>query len=272
MKIKLIFLLIFQIFSSSIFCQYHFLETLNDVLIGPHNVDQFYPEQVEFYTKRYNKMTNYIDKLIGGHEAEIQELEKAGKKKILNRGRINQKKEIIEILEIDKEIIEDYKMLWAGLVLGSREKDFAKAFDESQCYSFFANYKNISSQDCRIELDKREFLEWEEFMRLGEIEKKQHRQIIQPAGTKWIKKRADKNCLSNDPKDCMVWCLLEIPEEYQVINYYEEAPENFQVSEDRAVFYRNFSLENSQEKKYRIFTLRENMELNILDFKTIKCD
>ena len=33
------------------------------------------------------------------------------------------------------------------------------------------------------------------------------------ARSKWVKKRADKNCLSADPNDCMVWCLVEeIPE------------------------------------------------------------
>ncbi|MFK7774105.1 MAG: hypothetical protein AB8F94_18280 [Saprospiraceae bacterium] len=272
MKIKLLVLIFFQIFSNSIFGQYHFLETLNDVLIGPQNVDQFYPEQVEIYTKKYDRMTQYIDELITNHRVEIKEMEKAEKKKLWNRNRIKQKNELIEVLEIDKEIIEDYKMLWSELVLGSREKEFANVYDESNCYSFFANYKNISSQDCRIELDEREFLEWEEFMPQKDIEKKQHLQILQPAGTKWIKKRADKNCLSNDPNDCMVWCLVEIPEEYQVTNYYEDIPDNFQLSEDRNVFYRQFSMENINQKKYRIFTLRNDRELNILDFKKVKCD
>ncbi len=35
--------------------------------------------------------------------------------------------------------------------------------------------------------------------------------VIQNASTKWVKKRVDKNCISNDPDDCMVWCLEEIP-------------------------------------------------------------
>ena len=30
-----------------------------------------------------------------------------------------------------------------------------------------------------------------------------------PAATKWVKKRADRNCLSADPNDCLVWCLVE---------------------------------------------------------------
>lgn len=28
-------------------------------------------------------------------------------------------------------------------------------------------------------------------------------------GTKWVKKKADRNCLSADPDDCLVWCLVE---------------------------------------------------------------
>lgn len=27
--------------------------------------------------------------------------------------------------------------------------------------------------------------------------------------TRWVKKKADKNCLSSNPDDCLVWCLVE---------------------------------------------------------------
>lgn len=36
--------------------------------------------------------------------------------------------------------------------------------------------------------------------------------IIVEGGQKWVKKMADKNCLSADPNDCLVWCLVEQPE------------------------------------------------------------
>lgn len=32
-----------------------------------------------------------------------------------------------------------------------------------------------------------------------------------PAHTAWEKKVVDKNCLSDDPKDCLVWCLVNVP-------------------------------------------------------------
>ncbi|NNE29951.1 MAG: peptidoglycan-binding protein [Saprospiraceae bacterium] len=34
---------------------------------------------------------------------------------------------------------------------------------------------------------------------------------VSPASTKWVKKKADRNCLSADPNDCLVWCLVEVP-------------------------------------------------------------
>lgn len=36
-----------------------------------------------------------------------------------------------------------------------------------------------------------------------------------PAHTKWIKKKADKNCLSDDPEDCLIWCLIEVPAQFK---------------------------------------------------------
>lgn len=38
-----------------------------------------------------------------------------------------------------------------------------------------------------------------------------------PASTRWEKRRSDQNCLSADPDDCLVWCLVEIPAEYKTV-------------------------------------------------------
>ncbi|MCC6281950.1 MAG: peptidoglycan-binding protein [Saprospiraceae bacterium] len=37
------------------------------------------------------------------------------------------------------------------------------------------------------------------------------------ASTKWVKKKADFNCLNANPDDCLVWCLVETPAEYQTL-------------------------------------------------------
>jgi len=41
---------------------------------------------------------------------------------------------------------------------------------------------------------------------------------VQPATTKWIEKRGTGTCLSADPKDCVVWCLQEIPAVYSTVS------------------------------------------------------
>lgn len=38
---------------------------------------------------------------------------------------------------------------------------------------------------------------------------------VRPAGVKWVRKKADFNCLQANPDDCLVWCLVETPAEYQ---------------------------------------------------------
>ncbi len=38
-----------------------------------------------------------------------------------------------------------------------------------------------------------------------------------PASTKWVKKRSGDNCLSADPADCMIWCLVEVPATYKTV-------------------------------------------------------
>lgn len=34
-----------------------------------------------------------------------------------------------------------------------------------------------------------------------------------PASTKWVKKKADKNCNSANPHDCLIWCLVDVDEQ-----------------------------------------------------------
>jgi len=33
--------------------------------------------------------------------------------------------------------------------------------------------------------------------------------VIKPEQKGWVKRKADRNCLSHDPEDCMVWCLVD---------------------------------------------------------------
>lgn len=41
---------------------------------------------------------------------------------------------------------------------------------------------------------------------------------VRPSSTKWVETVGDQNCLSADPKDCIVWCMVEIPAEYKTVS------------------------------------------------------
>ena len=45
---------------------------------------------------------------------------------------------------------------------------------------------------------------------------------IMPAHTKWIKKKADKNCLSVNPEDCLVWCLVDVEQEIKTVHVLQD--------------------------------------------------
>lgn len=59
--------------------------------------------------------------------------------------------------------------------------------------------------------------------------------------TRWEKKKANRNCLSSDPEDCMVWCLVEVPAhpglQTSVTLSIPEAPHNAIIFKENAYAY-----------------------------------
>jgi hypothetical protein len=39
-----------------------------------------------------------------------------------------------------------------------------------------------------------------------------YEEVITPKGQQWVQKKSDPNCISSDPNDCLVWCLVDMPE------------------------------------------------------------
>jgi len=44
------------------------------------------------------------------------------------------------------------------------------------------------------------------------VERELKEYVLIKENTKWVKRKADRNCISQNPDDCLVWCLVEIPE------------------------------------------------------------
>ena len=77
------------------------------------------------------------------------------------------------------------------------------------------------------------WVEEDEVFQVRMISKKM---LDKPMSTRWIKKKTDKNCLSEDPDDCLVWYQAEVPPTYRITkDYIDETQENFSTDE----FFRN---------------------------------
>ena len=61
--------------------------------------------------------------------------------------------------------------------------------------------RTVEIEEACVDIEVADYL-WED--EIFEIE-------VQAATKKWVKQKADKNCLSADPEDCLVWCLVDVP-------------------------------------------------------------
>lgn len=62
----------------------------------------------------------------------------------------------------------------------------------------------------------------EEAYAILEVIPQQYEQVldrveIKPAVTRWVRKKAERDCLGADPDDCFVWCMVEEPAQYQTL-------------------------------------------------------
>lgn len=65
------------------------------------------------------------------------------------------------------------------------------------------------------------------YKNIDNIEHEEVKVVYQEGSQKWVKKKADKNCLSADPNDCLVWCLVEVKE----ISVMKKIPNNPEMAE-----------------------------------------
>ena len=60
---------------------------------------------------------------------------------------------------------------------------------------------------------------------------------IYPAHQRWEKRKADGECQSKDPEECLVWCLVEIPEKFVELKIVKDTSvtDNYQVTKIRRI-------------------------------------
>lgn len=67
------------------------------------------------------------------------------------------------------------------------------------------------------------------------------REIDVPEHSRWLKKKADVNCQSENPDDCISWKEIKVPTTFKIIKEYsDETPENFSTEEFLDKNFENF--------------------------------
>lgn len=56
---------------------------------------------------------------------------------------------------------------------------------------------------------------------------------------KWIQKKTN-DCMSPDPKDCMIWCKVEIPGEYKELKILKDTSQTKNFKIEKVIIYKDF--------------------------------
>ena len=255
------------------FSQSQELETILTTLIGPENVDSYYEEQIRYYQDYLDELKQEIKQML--------EVEQVAERKIRAKKKIRDKQKVrlaeimdeIALLKLDLVYIDEFLLYWKEheTSLYQKTKEFSTSFDANKCYKLFFEGKELFSDKYEIiEKDLMEKIKWKEYT---EYETYTSRVEVKPASTEWVKRKADRNCISSNPDDCMVWCLVEVPAEYKTVTK-KGCPQEFNSSKDKFQCTNVCSTENRAKKRRKIVIQNKeypSKELRISDYSIVEC-
>ncbi len=226
------------------------------VLITPKDVDRYYPEQKEFYLEYYDNLStqNQLDQ-----EKLINEKALISKRKRLRSKDIRAiqsiESELDSLIQQSKLILENTSM-WANINYNQDKNE--ELFLSSNCYDINTTRGIFSPEEYSVdEISVSNSITWSEHVKtynhISQIDESSNNQ-------KWVKKKP-KNCVSSDPDDCLVWCLITCPLE-------------FEYNTDNQICSRHIVVDNikSTYQKIEVVLLSTNQELIVIDFREIECD
>jgi len=238
------------------------------VFFGPDNIigDKAYlsSDYMEDLKIAYSDLT-YLYQEENSRQIAIESLEKIKKRDKIALSDIKQSKSQISL---ELSMIDSLINQWAKISLKQDQLSEAK--------------KSLEDGNC-IEFSTTEGVFYSEDITIRGINDVYYEQVILPTKinkeTKWTKIKADANCLSDEPEDCMVWCLKEI-------NYYfyndmkndkydgEACP--CDMNYDENLKYCSKKIEYNQNRtrinRLRLLSAGELRSLELIDWKVVNCE
>ncbi|MDA9774233.1 hypothetical protein N9B82_04675 [Saprospiraceae bacterium] len=167
--------------------QLYITEYTGEVLFGPENVA---PTNVEICNQMIGEL-EYYQQLSIEMEDELASLEV--KKKLSAKERRRKKKLKANVRFINND-------LDAAIILMKAWEDhrvLLSSMNDAKCYLLDRDGKEFTKENAL-------------FTSASTEDPRQYLDLIvnKLQATKWVKKKADKNCRSANPEDCLVWCLV----------------------------------------------------------------
>ena len=181
--------------------------------------------------------------------------------------------------QIEKEamLLDDYIELWNDWTATKINQEFLNAYQSNLCYQIDGPEMSYFPGDYAIDtLEVGSQISWNEKVDQMRLDFEFELEEISPASTKWVKKRAERNCLSADPADCLVWCLVEIPTKYDTIVIQEEGygcMEGFLFSEKDEQCERTVKTKESTTTGMTVKVMDKltGKEIKVQKFEAVEC-
>ena len=211
-----------------------------DIFVGPENVMFVNGQIKEYYVADFKYEINNMKSKLSLIDSldNIQNISREDKRKL-------------KTLKIEKPRLESEIVFLEHLLLKWEEIEIIE-IDVEKKYCLFDTVNKINK---RVEVSLSEMKSYSicEFI---------ESEFKLPT-TKWEKKKANENCLSANPDDCLVWYLVEVGghEIYdfagKVLNFELENPTyfNFEFNSNASKFYRFVELESNYSEE--IYTISE---------------
>jgi len=271
---KLFLILLLSICNSNILFSQLFISEYNgnELILGPEHVVGDQALVANYYL---SKLQETKTQLIGtldfekGIIADLNSLERLKKK---DKNKLWKSEKRVENIEYEISVVDSISYLWSEhLYFNESLVEAHNLMEAGECVKFTTDAGIIYSDE--LEIVFQENVDEVAIIESIPVE-------FVPASNQWVKKKADRNCLSADPNDCLVWCLVEVKRGYKYWDIYgnessiEECPDGFVLNEENMICSKEMNLDAVAYDLMRIELVKKSdgKILFPLSWRAIECE
>lgn len=246
--------------------------------IMPYETDKLFIDQIADYQRYYTSEISIVQHDMTDILNEISDVEAMKQNRKTKRYLAEQESAIEEKAALKKDL-RFHLDAWLEIEEFYDQRiteEFIEVYNPTACYRLYTLYDTLEVSSRDIMLRAKKMSKWMEYPEPIDAEYIEDVRVIQPESTKWEKRKAERDCLSSDPEDCMVWCLVKIPEEVEVISRtfnIISCPLTYDISKDGLRCEKEVSMyvDQALSKEMAVYYPALKREVEILNFEKITC-